>query len=199
MAKEGSRERADPAAAARPPPARRRGAGSSARIRAVDGRRSAPCCGCATRSSIACCQRTADSATTASAGWYSLISPPRICRRRIRWGGAGKGITLGESSGARKPSPCPARVPVPDQVGEPAPGVGRVDGEFAGQLHGPGRGGDHRVDGGPRRAPVCFLGNALGCGCSEALRLIGFVLGVVPLSLVLLAGILRLVPHRGVV
>jgi hypothetical protein len=31
-------------------------------------------------------------------------------------------------------------VPVSDQVGEPAPGVGQVGGEFAGQLDGPGCG-----------------------------------------------------------
>jgi hypothetical protein len=42
-----------------------------------------------------------------AAGWYSLIRPPRSCRRRIWRGGAGKGITLGASSGARRSSPYP--------------------------------------------------------------------------------------------
>ena len=42
-----------------------------------------------------------------AAGWYSLISPPRSCRRRIWSGGAGKAMTPGASSGARRSSACP--------------------------------------------------------------------------------------------
>ena len=42
-----------------------------------------------------------------AARWYSLFRAPRRCRRWMRSGGVGKGITLFGSFGARRSSPVP--------------------------------------------------------------------------------------------